>query len=611
MAVKHIEIPHQNPIPFRDDQHPYKDLPGVIHNEDSFYNKLNSWEIKKGYAYPATFWDYIGIQIQVAGQYLASFQIGAPTALMRLEVLDCNDKVVGTRSPSFRNFLAGNVYKHDNGVDYMLMTVNWRFSFADMNLFKKGIYRFRLRIGYEVGAAILYDYFTSEPILLADEHPRTVVLEYISFDAMKHDVDWTNMFFHHRVYGQLRYKEFGNDTTAYEDQSRRILQQKSVAYRSIELSVGQYMGGVPDWVHDKVNRILANDLVLIQRRRYTRELDADYDTNDLGGTRYRLSTGRTMLREYSNTEGTMSTTQTPVAAFQRPATGFPYMVHKVVLRNSTSNNTVIAFVGFEINNAAQEQDFIRSLNSYKGGGTLTGYFTMVGDTCFYYNGNGEAFNSNESDILYKYTQMHFVKAFVGGTNQIKLQLTLTGKKILFAPKNYYQVYAYSAGTNTQWAFDYDYLNNGNPNTATCRIWHDDQIETIHCSSPCLADFDNAPYSPETLRTIWIANAQMTSFGTFTINAATLRDLVIGARLTDILGLDIKAWTALELFALPQNRLPIATVDRIINDLRTVAYPLKPNGWLEMGAQTPLAGVTGASAGARADFTAAGWYQNYV
>lgn len=604
MSNKIIEIPFGQPIRFKDDQHPYKDTPQTVGNEKSFAESLDIWNIQKGYCQKWTTWDYIGVQIQIGGEYVYN-GVNA-----KLRILDKNKKQIGLVSPAFTNQLYGNTHRVDN-IDYGLTTVNFRFNPVNYGVRKNDIYYFQLQVGYVSDNDWLYDYFTSEPQYIADYHPRTVIMEYISFEN-KLDIDYTNMFFHFRVEAVLTEAGFSNETIGFEDQNLRLRQQLVKPKRNFVLNLGQYTSGLPAWVHDTVNRIMANDLILIQKTRFIKELDEELTVQgDIG--RYKLFKSSIVLREFDYTEAFRSVTKIPILAFERPATGYPYLVREVTLVNTTTQNRVVAFAGFEIQDAYQEQLFISVLNSYRGGGTLGGYFAMDGDKCRYYNGVNESFNGNDSYIWYKFWDVEMQKAFINGTSAIHMDISVEGMMFSMRPLGHTEVYNYGspASSYTWYHLAFDFANRGNPNSATVRFWHDDTVSGIQFINRSVKDWD-MPFAPSGLRQVYIRDTDIQVISTYTWNSANIELFVcINGELTDVLGMDIKAWTSLLLFGVGDNKLTTAVRDRIINDINTVNYPLRPNGYIDMATQTPPVGAVGANtAASRNKFTAANWGQNY-
>lgn len=601
--VKIIEFPQPQPIRFKDDSSAFASLPQTVGNEKDFAGSLNVWDIQKGYCQKWQFWDTIGIQIQV-GAYYTYYNL-TPF----VEVLDVNNNVIATLNPAFSNTLAGNTHQY-KGQTYGLVTYNWLFSPSQVGIFKRGVYRFRVNVGYLLNLTPVYDTYTSEPQLIAKEHERTVLFRYKS-TGLKNDVDWTNMQFQFRVEAIIGLDRFESNTVGYRDQQNVIRQQQSKPSRMRRLYVGKNTAGVPAWAHDVVNYLLASDEVYIQNKRYVRDPE-DELTLDNAEHRYKLLKSSVAIQEFDLSEATRSTNEVPTTVFIVPPTGFPFCVKSLKLTNGASNNTVNVFEGYAIHNATQLQDFIKVLNSYRGGGTLTGSFGLSpsGDTCLYYNGVGESFDGGVYELLTEYTAFDLTKQFINGTSRILFDSIIRTRMVAIEPQFNYEVYIYEYQQYTNLTFRYDYLNRGNPNSAYVRIWHDNRILQLDIRNACVTNWDDV-HSPSSLKAFYFRDTSMTTLSTFALSTTVEIMFAVNCKIDTVLGLDLKAWIGLYVVNLTGNRLSTAARDKVINDLVTVNYPLRNNGLLALSNQVPPAAAVGSNTlAARSLFSAASWVQNY-
>lgn len=123
------------------------------------------------------------------------------------------------------------------------------------------------------------NYYISEPILIRDEHPNTLLIEYqnyrndfgIPFEELQGD----RLGF--RVEANLVEFEPASENEMYTDQVRDNIQLHSVPYRRWRLVIGG-RSGVPDWVGEKVNRIFSCSDVWIDGKKFVRDGDAQMET---------------------------------------------------------------------------------------------------------------------------------------------------------------------------------------------------------------------------------------------------------------------------------------------------------------------------------------------
>jgi hypothetical protein len=98
----------------------------------------------------------------------------------------------------------------------------------------------------------------SEPFDVQADHPGTMLFKYTNSENNYSIIFDTDIEFDFRVEGTI--KEFTpvSDDVIYNDQKRNVTLLNSVPYRSWKLYIGN-APGLPDWVLDKVNRIMSVD----------------------------------------------------------------------------------------------------------------------------------------------------------------------------------------------------------------------------------------------------------------------------------------------------------------------------------------------------------------
>ena len=246
MAAK-IKIPYLNPIQFRQ-------LP-----EGKFAcDLIPSFEQKAYYIQKFQVGDKLRFQVQLLKNSWTSIDF---------QILDSFYNLV----TSYTGGLIG-----DNG-DYNIWSV--RLTDDVLNL-PDGIYFVHLRIGtpeYEVT-------FLSEPFEVVDELKESLLIEY-SHDGNDFDMTFfpggvqeNQRFFQLRVEGGIISDGFipSSKDSFYIDQVRDVVMLSSIPYNVFRFTFGPG-GGLPNWMADKINRILSLAYVEINGRQYVKNEGAKLD----------------------------------------------------------------------------------------------------------------------------------------------------------------------------------------------------------------------------------------------------------------------------------------------------------------------------------------------
>lgn len=98
----------------------------------------------------------------------------------------------------------------------------------------------------------------SEPFNVAVSQPGTLLYKYKNSENDFSVIFDTNIEFNIRVEGTIKEFTPSSDDIIYNDQEKNVTLLNSVPYRSWKLYVGN-VPGIPDWMLDKVNRVLACD----------------------------------------------------------------------------------------------------------------------------------------------------------------------------------------------------------------------------------------------------------------------------------------------------------------------------------------------------------------
>lgn len=118
----------------------------------------------------------------------------------------------------------------------------------------------------------------SEPIHISEKHDNTILFEYKNSEN-KFSVIFSNDFvFKFRVEGTLQDFTPSSDDEIYNDQRHSPTLLFSQPFRKFNLYIGG-AGGVPDWVSDKVNRIMSCDMVAIDGYFFNKEEGSTWEIN--------------------------------------------------------------------------------------------------------------------------------------------------------------------------------------------------------------------------------------------------------------------------------------------------------------------------------------------
>lgn len=150
------------------------------------------------------------------------------------------------------------------------------------------------------GTGIGQRQFVSEPIMVATDLPDTLLFEY-SNSVNQTDLIWNVPFSTRmRVEGFIQNFLPGGRVTRYEDQPLDMVTLEGEPTRSYQLLIGGNYG-VPDWVIDKINRILMLDTLTIDGVAYTVDKDAQLEAIETQGAPMAFWTVR--IREANNRAG--------------------------------------------------------------------------------------------------------------------------------------------------------------------------------------------------------------------------------------------------------------------------------------------------------------------
>lgn len=597
-GVKIVEIPAMNPYRFIEENHPYEGY--MTLNSDWYVNQQAAWNVTPEYYQKVELDGYLGVQAFIGGAYVP--QIFSPDSdLFILDIISCHGNTIGTIRPTSLKPLPGNILNMD-GVPYQMFTINFKGSFRSYTS-EEGTYYLRLRIGtYEAGD-LVYTSFLSEPIDVREKHPGTMLIEYISY-SNKLNVDYTNMFFHIRVEGEMILDQPKVNSINYQDQGMNPRQQMATPYNSFLLKMGA-PHGVPMWILDKVNRALSNDLVLIEKVQYVREDGAEIEITKRP-TNYQRYSAQVRLQEKNQIQATLTVGASPIELFK--ISDAPLVLYRGVLTNSFGTNNITYWEGYEVRNASDAQDFVQAANTYRGGGKLRGRFEIRNGYVVYINGEKENFNASQNVILTKSFTLWYTKA--GTAIQPSIMMNTSIASIVF--RHHHEVF--NLGTpdgNTYNTAGRAYDFGPNVNEAQVRIYHNDSITSL-ISRPSLGSVApltaiDAGFIPTNLQElyIWGAFGPTLDFTPFpdTMTRISVRDSSLF--LNSIVGFN-KNWLNLSYIDFRDNFFSSATVDSIFNQHYNGGGYTPPTGGTIIVSGANMGAPTNASLTARNNLVANSW-----
>lgn len=120
------------------------------------------------------------------------------------------------------------------------------------------------------------DSFYSTPIWLAEEHPDTLLFRYRNSENNFSVVFDTGIIFTLRVEGDIQNFTPRFDDEIYNDQKRNASKLSSVPFREFTLFIGAAQG-LPDWMTDKINRVMSVDMIQIDGDDFEKTPDAEWE----------------------------------------------------------------------------------------------------------------------------------------------------------------------------------------------------------------------------------------------------------------------------------------------------------------------------------------------
>lgn len=251
MAKNIIDIPLLNPVRF-------VPLGSTAINFDSdwYYNQIRSFETRIPYYQKWVFGDIVKLQV------LSNF------APVTIDLIDCTGKSLNTYSFSDKPTTLINPGYTVYECTFSVPTVD------------EGVYYFLLNAGVAspVPGESTLERFISEPQLFSVNKENTILFEY-KHHYNKFDVVFqTGILFGFRIEAIVGALDPQSKDTVWEDQPLNLRTIDSIPYRHFKLTIGDAYG-VPDWVVDRMNRIMSCSTVLFDGRQYTKADGAKWESN--------------------------------------------------------------------------------------------------------------------------------------------------------------------------------------------------------------------------------------------------------------------------------------------------------------------------------------------
>lgn len=599
--VKIVDIPPANPHRWIDFSAMGSGLQ-TFRNNDWFANQVQSWNEKTNYFQSWYLWDIQTVQISIGGLYRANENAHV------IEVIDRNEKVLATISPTDVTYLAGNKSRVGQ-VDYSLATLRYKFILSQLGINKNDIYFFRLRLQYSIADIFKYDEYVTEPMYFGNYISRSMLMTY-SHNVADFGSNYANNWqYNLRVDAELRQNSVRSEAVGYTDQQANPRQQSNTPSKDFKLIFGEVSRGMPMWVYEKINIGLAHNKVEFDDVRYVKPPEEQLETRTLA-KRWLKFIGSVRVVEYNAAEANIFASKTPLTLF--PVNNYPILVRDLKMKNSGSNNEVNVFTGFEINNVSELNAFKNILNTYFGPAAgLKGLFVVqLGYLC-YVNGEDEYWDENLTTLFTKYFTLQHTKSNFYAIPQIRSGLTVLASDVAIVPLGNTEVYCYGApgGPDTLFTFDFNFVGRGNPATANIRVWHADTVKEIYISNTRSYRTLIPTYMPSTLTTYSVRFTDSVSLDVSSL-PATLQQLVVTDNrfLASVLGLNSKSWPNLVMIGLSRNKLGFAECDKafMYHQVFTTFPDLPSNGVFAVNDQNPAAGVTSLSLSARTNLITKSW-----
>jgi hypothetical protein len=286
-----IEFPYLNPIKFHRVDFVNYDKYISKHMDDFSYVKtIPDWYQFREFGQPWQLTDKIRFQFQ------SSFIDNM------LSLCDQDGDIIYTEA-------LDSIRVSDDDPNLKLYQVDW-----DISNKPEGIYFLRLGCSGSpiIGGGNIF--LVSEPLNFLAKHKNSLLLEYSHYQ-FKDDVIFETGFSPSiRIRGTLRFKPLSSKDSFFEDQVLSMQTLDSKPYRTWELLIGG-ASGIPDWLADRIGRILGCSNLLIDGKEYQRATESA-KLEERAAANYPMRSYSIDLREAENNfskifDGDLGDTETP------------------------------------------------------------------------------------------------------------------------------------------------------------------------------------------------------------------------------------------------------------------------------------------------------------
>lgn len=553
--------------------------------------------------------DYVGIQFAFDAATWVSFS---------LKMLSC-DGTETTVSPSL--YLTQFTITGDLAPDgAQLRRAQYNFKIADVIGTATGKYYFLITMTFTDTTTQQY---ISEPVLVADYHPNTVLIAY-SHSVNAYDVIFSNKApkFNIRIDAELDYETNKIERTVFRNQKAALRGLYARDWRLFKFTAGFYEGIAP-YHADKLIKIFKCDTINIENQFYIAEDEAEFDVQKMDPN-YPLLTLSTLLAESNPQDSNMMYEPESIFIFDSgEISGYPYAVTVLGLFDGSYFNYLYDYPNEirEVHDTAAELALIAELNVKAVADGKSGTWQIISDKIFFVPG---ALDNVTSATRYRLTKALEVSYTTGTlkTMLVKFDQPSGGLTVLSAWNGAVSSVVIDAAAYTGTSENVLIVV---PTAATHKIFvYTDDLMTSLRVEP------SGTFATDRLITGFAGEVSiaLTAFATrggvisnfsfmFLYEASKVfQALRVEYYDTDTINtsdftvLDTGDWKYFYSFVFENNSLDTAAQDAVFNDYAThilyTYFGLFGTGLLSTRFQSPSAAPSGASSLARTNLTATGY-----
>lgn len=458
--------------------------------------------------------------------------------------------------------------------------------------------------------------FLSEPILVEDRHPNTVLLEYRnSYNKDFMPFQQMNGRLSLRVEGLVFDMQPKLQSTSFQDQNFNTSLLSAQAYRGWTFFIGGNGEAVPEYVIDKINHILSCDELFIDGKRYSLADGASIEKIESNDS---LFYAKVELVEYNNHAAFdfRDTDQTLIIVRSLPI-AYPFAIYGMQVGSQAGWIFNYATLCRHIYDSTQLDSYISLLNGLTPAAGMTGVFALyqyanvAGKSIVYTLGAGEVtddFNISKTTVMdSRFTMTYGMGAAV--TEQMQIEAYPGSKVVIsFGVENTFVPIQYSYNNNVFLAPFTIPAGSGN---VEIDVFYTQNIKGIIMddmgylkalygllpnalwyfailNTTAFTQFSMLPLIPSrnTLQSVWIAGT----------NAASISDFYNS-------NTGFIKWLNLKMLNFRANKITVNSIEDYLNEMLASHYAGKfvvSNGTFRCEVQTPNAPLTNTSAIARAN-----------